>query len=224
MVPSRIGVSCATFENVSFFQARTEGAKALNVCVLAHAASACQTDASTTAARSATARFIVRVMTCRSICLLPRAEERGAQNPRDAFRVQFFSTLRRDFSHCFAASLDLVLPRASVPPSLTTARATVSHARSRPASSTLSPSAFRSDQPRSRTRRRPERWFGSSRPTLVQLKVKRVNAHRVPSPARRTGHAGEMADQSDAMKQFNELQVRPDPRGGSRARPRRSTP
>jgi hypothetical protein len=32
-----------------------------------------------------------------------------------------------------------------------------------------------------------------------------------------------MADQSDAMKQFNELQVRPDPRGGSRARPRRST-
>jgi hypothetical protein len=33
-----------------------------------------------------------------------------------------------------------------------------------------------------------------------------------------------MADQSDAMKQFNELQVRPDPRGGSRARPRRSTP
>jgi hypothetical protein len=32
-----------------------------------------------------------------------------------------------------------------------------------------------------------------------------------------------MADQSDAMKQFNELQVRLDPRGGSRARPRRST-
>jgi hypothetical protein len=92
MVPSRIGVSCATFENVSFFQARTEGAKALNVCVLAHAASACQTDASTTAARSATARFIVRVMTCRSICLLPRAEERGAQNPRDAFRAIFFDS------------------------------------------------------------------------------------------------------------------------------------
>lgn len=73
MVPSRIGVSCATFENVSFFQARTEGAKALNVCVLAHAASACQTDTSASAARSATARFIVRVMTCCSICLLPRA-------------------------------------------------------------------------------------------------------------------------------------------------------
>ena len=105
MVPSRIGVSCATFENVSFFQARTEGAKALNVCVLAHAASACQTDASASAARRATARFIVRVMTCRSICLLPRAEERGAQNPRDAFRAIFFFRL-------FVVTFRTVSPRA----------------------------------------------------------------------------------------------------------------
>lgn len=99
VVPSRIGVSCATFENVSFFQARTEGCSCLNVCVVAHDASACQTDASASAAKSATARCIVRVMACRSICLLP-PEERGAKNPTcDAFdckiRRLFVVTFRR---------------------------------------------------------------------------------------------------------------------------------
>ena len=99
VVPSRIGVSCATFENVSFFQARTEGCSCLNVCVVAHDASACQTDASASAAKIATARCIVRVMACRSICLLP-PEERGAKNPTcDAFdckiRRLFVVTFRR---------------------------------------------------------------------------------------------------------------------------------
>jgi hypothetical protein len=74
-------VSCATFENVSFFQARTEGCSGLNVCVVAHFASACQTDASASAAKSATARCIVRVMACRSICLHP-PEERARKIPR----------------------------------------------------------------------------------------------------------------------------------------------
>jgi hypothetical protein len=67
--------------------------------VVAHVASACQTDASASAAKSATARCIVRVMACRSICLLP-PEERGAKNPTcDAFdckiRRLFVVTCRR---------------------------------------------------------------------------------------------------------------------------------
>ena len=117
------------------FPALTEGVRGLNACVLEHAASACQTNASVSAVKSTTARFILRVMACRSICLLARAEELGAQNPRDAFRLQINIRLRRDFSQCFLprASVDLVLRSASEPHNLTTARATVSHARSRPA-------------------------------------------------------------------------------------------
>jgi hypothetical protein len=144
--------------------------------VVAHVASACQTDASASAAKSATARCIVRVMACRSICLLP-PEERGAKNPTcDAFDCKIRRLFVVTFRRVPRAKKDLVLSRASEPPSLTTARAPVSHAHSRPASSPLSPSAFRSDQPRSHTPGGPGRWIGSSRPTLVQLKVKRASS------------------------------------------------
>ena len=105
VVPSRIGVSSATFENVSFFQARTEGARGLNVCVLAHAASACQTDASASAARSATARSIVRVMACRSICLLAPRRNVARKIHVTRFASKFdVDASRDDFSGVFPAA------------------------------------------------------------------------------------------------------------------------
>ena len=148
----------------------------MNVCVVAHFASACQTDASASAAKSATARCIVRVMACRSICLLP-PEERGAKNPTcDAFdckiRRLFVVTFRR-VPRSKERSGSLARFGAAQPHNRTRARL----ARAL-ASGVVAPLAFGvSVGPAPLTHpRRPGTVDRQLGPTLVQLKVKRASS------------------------------------------------
>lgn len=170
VVPSRFGVSCATFQaRVLVSKARTDGCSGANFWVSAHAASACRTDASASTARSSTTRFIVRVVARCSLCpVLSRTCGAKTHNHRlttDAYRVEISewnncSNLHHEYSRSPESSqATRSVPARSrfcaswIPERHTPARATVSHAHLRPTTSSLSPSPSRFDKSRTRIHR-----------------------------------------------------------------------